>query len=505
MPEPDVPELHTNLPRPWEEHASFNDLLLEQFRKAPWFLLSLAAHGILIGIIMIFPWSLVQSEKKAEVTAKMELPPQEVFEEPEEKPPEVEEEPVEEEPVLQDAEIEEVETVPEEGDPLESDSPFQGDGLNDLIGLGGGAGGKYGGRFGGRRRGGSATEQSLLAALMWLKDHQDGDGRWDSDGFSKNCKSNICDGPGEALHDVGVTGLALLAFLGNGDTTRSGQYKDQVVRAVRWLVDQQDPDSGLIGEKSGNSYLYSHSIATLALCEAYNFGRSPQLRGPAQRAVYYIQKARNPYKAWRYYEPPDGDNDTSVTGWMVFALKAAEDAGLDIDKTCYDGALAWFDEVTDPATGRTGYQQRGEPSSRRTGFESRFPVDKTESLTAVSLLCRIFIGQTPEKNAIMRTQADRLRRMPPAWEVTPERSLVDEYYWYYGAFAMFQMGGEDWRIWRQALEKAILDNQRKDGDEKGSWDPVGAWGRDGGRVYMTAIGALCLEVYFRYSRVLGAR
>ena len=40
-------------------------------------------------------------------------------------------------------------------------------------------------------------------------------------------------------------------------------------------------------------------------------------------------------------------------------------------------------------------------------------------------------------------------------------------------------------------------------DERGSWDPVGPWGVDGGRVYSTAILAMCLEVYYRYDKVFG--
>ena len=59
---------------------------------------------------------------------------------------------------------------------------------------------------------------------------------------------------------------------------------------------------------------------------------------------------------WRYEVPPVGDNDTSVSGWMVFALKSAEEGGLKIDKTAYDGALSWLDEVTDTSNGRAGYE-----------------------------------------------------------------------------------------------------------------------------------------------------
>ena len=40
---------------------------------------------------------------------------------------------------------------------------------------------------------------------------------------------------------------------------------------------------------------------------------------------------------------------------------------------------------------------------------------------------------------------------------------------------------------------------------KGSWDPIGPWGQDGGRVYSTAMMAMCLQVYFRYPKVFGAK
>jgi len=35
-------------------------------------------------------------------------------------------------------------------------------------------------------------------------------------------------------------------------------------------------------------------------------------------------------------------------------------------------------------------------------------------------------------------------------------------------------------------------------DKDGSWDLLSKTDKAGGRVYTTAIGALCLEVYYRY-------
>jgi hypothetical protein len=37
-----------------------------------------------------------------------------------------------------------------------------------------------------------------------------------------------------------------------------------------------------------------------------------------------------------------------------------------------------------------------------------------------------------------------------------------------------------------------------EGDLAGSWDPKCIWGGYGGRVYSTAMSALCLEVYYRF-------
>ncbi len=512
--------IESSLPKPWEEEVTFNDILYEWMSRAPWLAISAAAHVIVLLILSLIPWSLFAPQQETIIEATLEQAPEEVFEDPpEEEPEEIEEEEPIEEPVLKDAEIsdhneteDEQDYESSEGDPdFLSDSPFDDKNFNDVIGIGGGAGGKFGGRFGGRRNlraaGGSGTEQALKDGLEWLKAHQDEDGKWDADEFSKHCPANDeCDGPGGTEHDVGTTGLALLAFLGDGHTTRRGQYKEVVTRGVKWLKEQQDYESGLLGDQIGHSFMYSHGIATLALCEAYYFSKSPLLKSTAQKAVNFITRARNPYSAWRYDYPPSGDNDTSVTGWMVFALKSAEEAKLKIDSEAFDGALSWIDEVTDPATGRVGYDSRGSASSRVPGVNDHYPTDKTECMTAVGLLCRIFMGQDPAKEDIMVKHAELLLKALPEWD--PDGLTNDMYYWYYGTYAMYQMGAYNkkyWSGWNKAMKKAVLDSQRHDGHAKGSWDPIGPWGYAGGRVYSTAIGVLCLEVYFRYAQVLGAR
>jgi hypothetical protein len=131
-----------------------------------------------------------------------------------------------------------------------------------------------------------------------------------------------------------------------------------------------------------------------------------------------------------------------------------------------------------------------------------FPPDKSESLTAVGILSRIFLGEIPKESEMIQKGTDLCLKALPVWD--EESGAIDMYYWYYGTLALFQVGKEPWKQWISAIETAILENQRKDGDEKGSWDPVGPWGREGGRVYSTALMTMCLEVYYRYPVFTGA-
>jgi len=510
--------VQSTLPRAWEEPDSFQDALYDWMSRAPCLAISAALHLVIFLIVQAIPWGLLFQGEEKVIQVTSPLAPEELFEPPPpEQEQEIDEQETEEVPELQAAELDEVDTpvddvLQHEGEPenLLDSSPFHDENVSDVLGISGGwRGGKYGDRFGngpGTRGGGRGTEIVLKAGLEWLAQHQSPDGSWDSDGFAAECGkigAGVCDGPGQPLHDVGLTGLALLAFLGDGNTLSQGAHRHGVGRAVQWLRRQQDPDTGLLGEATGHGFLYDHAIATLALCETYYFSRSALLRRNCQSAVNLILRARNPYGAWRYDLPPVGDEDTSVTGWMVLALKSAEDAGLAVEPDAFAGALQWFDEVTDPGNGRVGYDSMGSKSSRVAGINDHFPPEKGEAMTAVALLCRFFLGQDPRTEPTMVRHADLLAKTLPEWD--PAGFGCDMYYWYYGSYAMYQMGGRHWSAWKSAMEKAVLGSQRRDGDLRGSWDPLGPWGYSGGRVYSTALMVLCLEVYFRYAQVLGAR
>ena len=331
-------------------------------------------------------------------------------------------------------------------------------------------------------------ETTVHRGLAWLAGHQDKDGKWDSDKFMKHdaATQDWRVGPGQPEHDVGVTALALLAFLESGETTDSQTYEGVVAKARDWLLGRQDRVTGLIGEKIGHSYLYGHAIATQALCEVMRSTDARILEEPCKRAVGFIIKARNEGEGWRYESPPDGTSDTSVTGWMLFALYAAKEAGISFPEDAIEDGLMWIEQVTDEETGRVGYNTVGSPSSRMGGVNDQYPTDKTESMTAIGLHCRLLRGEDAKGRLIRDKHADLLKRaLPPdAWE--PNSSQNDMYYWYHGTAALELYGGKAWTAWKRALRKLKV-GMEVSGSFRGSWDPIGPWGISGGRVYSTAL------------------
>jgi hypothetical protein len=395
------------------------------------------------------------------------------------------------------------------------------DGLSSAIGVGASNGrpGGWGGPFGGlknRRRitgTGISSYGPVEAGLLWLARHQDPDGRWSSDGFAGCCPGGKCAGAGMKGHDIGMTGLGLLAFLGSGitpssreprfkflDPLRPGRticFADTVRTGLRWLMDHQDAD-GCFGEREGE-FMYDHAIAALAMTEAAWLTLTPLYKDPARRGIDFLCKARNPGFAWRYGVRP-GDNDTSVTGWAVMALKSAELSGIPFDHEAYTGVREWLRRATN-AQGKVGYESPGDMGSVLEGLNDKWR--SHPAMTAAGLLARIFIDK--KGDPWMKVAANEIVKDLPVWD--EKARSVDFYYWYYASLALFQFdapSGSAWKAMDGAMKNALIPNQAKpeEGCTHGSWDPaVDRWGMVGGRVYATALNVLTLEVSFRYPQV----
>jgi hypothetical protein len=112
-------------------------------------------------------------------------------------------------------------------------------------------------------------------------------------------------------------------------------------------------------------------------------------------------------------------------------------------------------------------------------------------MTAEALVCRLFLRLRLNQAATEEAVAFLMLE-------TPQNGSMNLYYWYYATVALFQIHGNEWEAWNSALQQRLLATQETAGPLAGSWSPNTVWGSYGGRVYSTAMAALCLEVYYRY-------
>ncbi len=343
----------------------------------------------------------------------------------------------------------------------------------------------------------AARLAAIDEALDWLERHQSPGGNWDSDGFAKGACHSPCVGEGEAPWDPALTGMALLCFLGNGHTHATGEYAGVVRRGLEYLIAVQDSE-GCVGTRLTSRFQYNHAWAALALVDAYAMTGAEALRGPAERAVGFIEASQNPYLAWRY-GVRNGDNDTSVTACMVQVLDAAQHAGFEVNGGVFRGATAWVQKMTESESGRVGYQQRGGGGQRYEGDHGRFPYALCEATTAMGVMIRLYGGELPQSSADLKNGLNLISKQAPVWDVDSGR--IDLYYWYWGTLAEFHFGGDEWKAWDDALLDALLPQQLDDDRHwRGSWFAVGAWARGGGCIYATAMCCLMLQTPWRIDR-----
>ncbi len=330
------------------------------------------------------------------------------------------------------------------------------------------------------------TEAAVLAALKWLAAHQAEDGRWEARRYEAGRETKP-DGRSRpkagADADTGMTGLALLAMLGAGDTHLRGGYPDNVRRGLNFLLQSQNADGCLSGSADLYAAMYCHAIATFALGEAYGMTGEKRLEQPLRRAIDYTIAAQDPYGGGWRYRPHDA-GDTSQLGWQFMALRSAQLAGIPMPEATRQGIIRYLQSVASQGTGGLASYRPLEPPSR--------------TITAEAMLCWQFLGISRNHPACDEA-ANYLLSAPPG--VGP----TNFYYWYYGTLVMYQFQGDGWQRWNTAVATQLVSLQTKEGPMAGSWDPDSVWGGYGGRIYSTALGAMCLEVYYRFLPVYGKK
>lgn len=321
------------------------------------------------------------------------------------------------------------------------------------------------------------SEAAVKYGLRWLQAHQSPNGSWHFDLKLSPCQG-LCGDSGTEPSTTAATGLALLAFLGHGDTHFEGDYQDTVKRGLYYLTSQMHiTKQG--GDLRDQGRMYAQGIATIALCEAYAMTQDRALEPFAQQAIDYIVNAQHKQGGgWRYM--PGEPGDTTVTGWQLMALKSGQMAYLRVPLDTLRNATRFLDSVQFDQGSRYKYQPRVKHGEETTN-------------TAIGLLCRMYTGWQRDNPALERG-VGQLSGEGPAM-LGPN---ADMYYNYYATQIMHQWGGEIWTLWNNRLRDFLVQTQSHDGHESGSWNFHGGQAARGGRLYNTAMAIMTLEVYYRH-------
>lgn len=324
--------------------------------------------------------------------------------------------------------------------------------------------------------GGSAdSEAAVERALEWLAAHQRPNGSWSLVHTKPECGA-YCTHPGTPeRYEPAATGLALLAFLGAGYTHRDGKYSSVVKNGVYYLLQVMEMTP------QGGSFLHSHpqgmynqGIATFALCEAYQLSKDEALRAPCQRAIQFIVNAQNDAGGWGYL--PKRPGDLTITGWQTMALKSADGAEIYIPAQTIARIDDFLDSQTDKEKIFYGYTSPG----------------KSETCTAIGLLLRLF-RNWPHSDPRVLTGVNYLEQQGI--------SNHDIYRNYYATLLLYHVGGPAFKQWNERMRDSLVQTQERKAHAAGSWYFDDKFGEVGGRLYTTAMAAMTLEVYYRFSPI----
>ncbi len=505
----------------YEEHSrmanfqrddSLAAALKRQWGAAPWYLSSFLVHVIIFGLFLLFA-----PEPKPPVPPKISIQ-SDIIEPIVDKIEEVTEVEIKKTDNVEDVKIDTkfsadmnisteitMDTVVDLGNAEQDNSAAAGS--SDFSDFGGGSGeltmgvpadisgnsgrskGKFANRTGTskkrilRQNKVSRPAQSALdKGLEWLAKTQESNGSWK------------CSKHGGLNHDLSVTALAQLAFLGAGNSSKFGKYRKNVRAAEKYLLSNRDASTGRIGK-----YQYEAAITMMAVAESWAMSEDAKMKKIVQGQVDDAVKFQSTNGGWGYkplLDPTAAHVDTSVAGWWAMGLKSAKVAGAKVPDNTWNNAKKYFRSVT--KTGKNGVITSG-----------YIGPGESSNLTAVGLTCLQFLG-LPRTDELVKGQAEYFFQNQDRMINANYTGGSPYYGWYYQALGLFQMGSTSkyWNAFNKNMQKTLVSLQIEEGKNKGAWPLSVQKGKEPthfesrvGMVGTTAISCLMLEVFYRYEDV----
>lgn len=297
-----------------------------------------------------------------------------------------------------------------------------------------------------------APADAVIQGLRWLQQSQNKDGSW-----------------GAGTDDLdATTGIAVLAFLGHGETPASFEFGNTVEMGLKYLLVSMMATNSAVPKSHPPAF--GNAIATWAVCEGYGLTRIVALEPAVEKGLAVILKGQKPSGLWDgNYIPNVGGDDIDVSVWQVMAL--------------HSGLMMGSRESIRSALGKAS-------GAMKTVLGSKPNVGLLGGVVFCCQLC----GEGGDISC--RRALNDMATMTLDWN---NPVYGDPFFrWYLATQAFFQKDGEHWKRWNLLFAPQLVEHQGvvKDPNDRniGYWDSPGS-GELYGRVYATALSILMLEVY----------
>ncbi|MCR4318188.1 MAG: terpene cyclase/mutase family protein [Planctomycetes bacterium] len=294
---------------------------------------------------------------------------------------------------------------------------------------------------------------------------------------------------------VAITALAGLAFAAGGNLPDTGEYGNQVRHAIDYLISVQSAN-GYIAAVDDRSRIHGHGFATLLLAEIYGSTGEERIRIPLQRAVEVIENSQTREGGWGYDPDPNTWDEASTTICVIQALRSASEAGIVVKDETIERATDYVHRCSVPAR----YEDRlGE---NKPGKVFRYSLSSGNDRTTFALTAAAvsslqglgeYEGEIVEQGlGWLDAQVRTDREVFPPIAIMGFSTGGINHFWYahfYASQALFHAKNMSfWEDYYPKIRNQLLRTQR------GS----GAWDSDHGPAYSTSIGALILQIPYKY-------
>ena len=319
------------------------------------------------------------------------------------------------------------------------------------------------------------TQKAINRGMEYLAASQHPDGSW----------RGTTDG---SKFRVTIASLAGMAMLAGGNTSSRGPYAKNVKKAVRYVLSQADPETGIIARQGGTDesgwVMYPHGFAMLFLASAYGMENDEAVRekmkSVIEKGIELIASSQSTYGGW-WYTPNPSRDEGSITVTQLQALRAAHNAGFVVPESTIEKAIQYLELCRTP--------EGGIRYAFNSGNSTRLPI------SAAALPCMYSTGDYESDMAEQCLEyvfkAFCLNGKNKSWA---KGQRHDYYAHYYAAQAFYQAGDTYWDTYFPAARDQLLNMQGDDGQWKG---PDGAW-QEVGPVYRTALALTILQLPYKY-------